>query len=115
MATLGNAVPWRDATRARPARNQNKPGYILPASIDLGHFLPYINEASGGDPMPRIKDFGGFQIWMYFEAENPPHFHVEGPDFSAKLRIDDLTVIAGSLRRWSAAGCGAGSPPTAPC
>ncbi len=58
--------------------------------------------------MPRIKDFGGFQIWMYFEDENPPHFHVEGPDFSAKLRIDDLTVIAGSLpamvrrrvRRW---------------
>lgn len=47
--------------------------------------------------MPQIKDFGEFQIWIFFEDEPPPHFHVRGPDVSAKIRIDDLTVIAGTL------------------
>jgi hypothetical protein len=34
---------------------------------------------------------------MYFEDENPPHVHVVGPDFAAKIRITDQAVYAGSL------------------
>jgi len=45
--------------------------------------------------MPTIKDFGAFRVYMYFEDHNPPHAHVIGPDFAAKMRIDDQTVFAG--------------------
>lgn len=34
---------------------------------------------------------------MYFEDENPPHVHVVGPDFEAKIRISDQAVYVGSL------------------
>ncbi len=59
--------------------------------------------------MPTIVDFGAYRIRMYFRDHNPPHFHVYGDDFAARLRIDDLTVIAGDapaavlrrVRRWA--------------
>ena len=47
--------------------------------------------------MPTIKDFGAFKIYIFFKDENPPHFHVVAADFAAKVRIDDLSVIAGRL------------------
>ena len=49
--------------------------------------------------MPTIKDFGNFKICMYFEDENPPHVHVVGSNFEAKIRIRDQAVYAGSLAR----------------
>jgi hypothetical protein len=45
--------------------------------------------------MPEIKRFSGFKIVMFFEDENPPHVHVTGPDFAAKVRLSDGEVIAG--------------------
>ncbi len=61
--------------------------------------------------MPKIHDFGGFSIKIYFRDHNPPHFHVVGPDFYAQVSIDDTRVLAGTLspkverqvRRWAAA------------
>ncbi len=47
--------------------------------------------------MPTIEDFGSFKIYMYFGDHNPPHIHVIGPDFSAKIRIDDADIFAGDL------------------
>ncbi|HBM13411.1 MULTISPECIES: DUF4160 domain-containing protein [unclassified Hwanghaeella] len=47
--------------------------------------------------MPTIADFGSFRIYMYFQDENPPHVHIIGPDFAAKLRLDDAVKIAGDL------------------
>ena len=47
--------------------------------------------------MPTVADFGAFKITMYFGDHNPPHFHVVSADFAAKVRIDDLTILAGSL------------------
>lgn len=47
--------------------------------------------------MPTVKDFGAFKIYMYFEDENPPHVHVVGPDFAAKMRIPDQVVFAGEV------------------
>lgn len=49
--------------------------------------------------MPTVKDFGAFKVVMYFEDHNPPHFHVIGPAFAAKVAIADLSVIAGDLPR----------------
>jgi len=47
--------------------------------------------------MPTIKDFGGYKITLYGEDHNPPHVHVIGPDFQAKVRIADAAVFAGSI------------------
>ena len=45
--------------------------------------------------MPEIKRFGGFKILMFFQDENPPHVHIMGADFAAKIRISTGEVLAG--------------------
>ena len=60
--------------------------------------------------MPEIKRFGGFKLLMFFQDENPPHVHVKGPDFAAKIRISDGRILVGKVpgkplreaRRWIA-------------
>ena len=60
--------------------------------------------------MPEIKRFGGFKLLMFFHDENPPHVHVKGADFAAKIRISDGGMLAGDApgrvlkqaRRWIA-------------
>jgi Domain of unknown function (DUF4160) len=47
--------------------------------------------------MPQIKRFSGFKLLMFFQDENPPHVHIKGPDFAAKMRIADGGLIAGQL------------------
>jgi hypothetical protein len=58
--------------------------------------------------MPELKRFGGFKLLMFFQDENPPHVHVKGANFAAKIRIADGEVLAGEVpnrvlrlaRRW---------------
>jgi Domain of unknown function (DUF4160) len=58
--------------------------------------------------MAEIKRFGGFKLLMFFQDENPPHVHVKGPDFAAKIRLSNGELIAGQApgkalrqaRRW---------------
>jgi hypothetical protein len=50
-----------------------------------------------GDRMPTVKDFGGYRVTLYAEDHNPPHVHVIGPDFQAKVRIADAKVFAGAI------------------
>jgi hypothetical protein len=58
--------------------------------------------------MPEIARFGGVKLLMFFQDENPPHVHVMGPDFAAKVRISNGDVLAGKVpnrvlrqsRRW---------------
>ena len=45
--------------------------------------------------MPQIKRFSGCKLLMFFQDENPPHVHIKGPDFAAKMRIADGGLIAG--------------------
>jgi hypothetical protein len=45
--------------------------------------------------MPEIKRFGGFRLLMFFQDENPPHVHIKGADFAAKLRISNGALLAG--------------------
>ncbi|MEQ9491815.1 MAG: DUF4160 domain-containing protein [Alphaproteobacteria bacterium] len=47
--------------------------------------------------MPTIKDFGGFRLFMYFGDHNPPHIHIVGVDFEAKMRLSDQSLLAGTL------------------
>jgi hypothetical protein len=46
--------------------------------------------------MPEIKRFGGFKLVMFFQDENPPHVHIRGAGFAAKVRISNGDVLAGS-------------------
>lgn len=58
--------------------------------------------------MPEIKRLGSFKLLMFFQDENPPHIHIKGADFAAKIRISDGEVLAGDApnralrqtRRW---------------
>lgn len=60
--------------------------------------------------MPEIKRFSGFKLLMFFQDENPPHVHIKGPDFGAKIRLSNGELIAGKApnkvlreaRRWIA-------------
>jgi hypothetical protein len=47
--------------------------------------------------MPTIADFGSYKITLYFADENPPHVHVIGTDFQAKVRIADAEVFVGAI------------------
>ena len=58
--------------------------------------------------MPEIKRFAGFKLVMFFQDENPPHVHIRGAGFAAKIRISNGNVLAGEApskmlrqaRRW---------------
>jgi len=47
--------------------------------------------------MPEIKRFGGFKLVMFFQDENPPHVHIRGAGFAAKVRISNGDVLAGAV------------------
>lgn len=47
--------------------------------------------------MPRLHSFGRCEVWMYYGDHNPPHFHVNAPDFQARVRITDLAIMSGTI------------------
>tara|TARA_R110002072_G_scaffold110772_1_gene238688 strand:- start:611 stop:865 length:255 start_codon:yes stop_codon:yes gene_type:complete len=47
--------------------------------------------------MPRLVQLPSCVIRMYFEDHNPPHVHVVGPDFEAKMTIADARLLKGAL------------------
>ena len=47
--------------------------------------------------MPRISEFYGIVIYMYFQDHNPPHFHAIYAEHEALIRIDTGEVIGGRL------------------
>ena len=76
--------------------------------LELGQFLPYIARVLAGARMPEVRRFGSFKLLMFFQDENPPHVHIKGADFAAKIRISDGDLLAGKApnkvlrqaRRW---------------
>lgn len=49
--------------------------------------------------MPRISEFFGIIIKMFYNDHNPPHFHAEYGEFEAIYTIDTIEVLRGSLPR----------------
>ncbi len=47
--------------------------------------------------MPRIAEFDGVVLTMYFGDHNPLHFHARYGEHEALLAIDDLQVLRGHL------------------
>lgn len=47
--------------------------------------------------MPEICRFYGIVITMYFADHSPPHFHAEYAEYEARIAIENLTVVSGTL------------------
>ena len=47
--------------------------------------------------MPRISEFFGISIYMYYNDHPPPHFHAIYGQFEATVRIDSIDILEGSL------------------
>lgn len=47
--------------------------------------------------MPKISEFFGIAIYMYFDDHPPPHFHAQYAEFEAHIRIEDGSVMRGKL------------------
>jgi hypothetical protein len=47
--------------------------------------------------MPRISEFLGISIYMYFEDHPPAHFHAHYAEFEVVIQIDDLSVRRGTV------------------
>ena len=52
--------------------------------------------------MPRLSEFYGIAIYMYFVDHNPPHFHAIYAEHEALVNIDDGSLIGGDLPRTAA-------------
>lgn len=47
--------------------------------------------------MPKISEFFGISIYMYFREHGPPHFHARYAGQEALIGIEDLSVLRGEL------------------
>jgi hypothetical protein len=47
--------------------------------------------------VPRISEFLGIYIYMYFSDHNPPHFHAIYGQFDAEFAIGDGKLLAGAF------------------
>jgi len=52
--------------------------------------------------VPRLSEFYGIVIYMYFADHNPPHFHAIYAEHEALIRISDGLTIRGDLPRTAA-------------
>jgi len=47
--------------------------------------------------MPRISQFYGIIIFMFYDDHNPPHFHARYADYEAQISITNPKIIRGYL------------------
>ena len=53
--------------------------------------------------MPRVSEFYGIVIAMYYNDHAPPHFHAKYGEHEATFRIDPHEPLEGALPRRAAA------------
>ncbi len=47
--------------------------------------------------MPKLSEFFGIAIYMYWGDHGPPHFHARYGREKASIAIEDLSILAGGL------------------
>ena len=47
--------------------------------------------------MPKISEFFGISIYIYYREHQPPHFHAIYGDDEALISIDSLALLEGKL------------------
>ena len=68
----------------------------------------FSGRGAGSEFIGAARRFGAFKLLMFFQDENPPHVHITGRDFAAKIRLANGELIAGDApnrvlaeaRRW---------------
>lgn len=50
-----------------------------------------------GSCVPKIAEFFGISIYVYWGDHGPPHFHARYAGSKASITIEGLSVLAGSL------------------
>ena len=55
-----------------------------------------VRTGSHDSPVPRISEFYGIVIAMYYAEHGVPHFHAVYAGQDASVAIDSLEVLAGS-------------------
>ncbi|MDD2870480.1 MAG: DUF4160 domain-containing protein [Candidatus Gracilibacteria bacterium] len=46
---------------------------------------------------PKLSEFFGVSIYVYWNDHNPPHFHVIYKDFNCYISINELKILEGNL------------------
>jgi len=49
--------------------------------------------------MPKISEFFGITIAMFYNDHEPPHFHAIYGEYKATFSIEDLRILEGKLPR----------------
>jgi len=49
--------------------------------------------------LPRISQFFGIMIYMYYNDHLPPHFHAKHAEHEVLIRIDTLAILRGEFPR----------------
>lgn len=52
--------------------------------------------------MPRISEFYGISIYMYYRDHEPPHFHAIYAEHDAEIEISNAEILDGELPRRAA-------------
>jgi hypothetical protein len=47
--------------------------------------------------LPKISEFFGIAIYIYWREHPPPHFHAKYAGDEVLIRIDDLSILEGSV------------------
>jgi hypothetical protein len=47
--------------------------------------------------VPRVSEFFGIAIYMYYREHPPPHFHAVYGGSEAVISIEDVSVLEGNL------------------
>lgn len=53
--------------------------------------------AFGGQDLPKLSEFFGIAIYMYYREHQPPHFHAIYGGDEVLVAIETLSIIAGSM------------------
>ena len=49
--------------------------------------------------MPRISEFYGIMIYMYYDDHAPPHFHAIYAEYEAEIEAESGRILRGRLAR----------------
>ena len=47
--------------------------------------------------MPKIPEFLGIAIYMYYRDHNPAHFHARYGEEEVQIAVEDLSILRGSV------------------
>jgi len=87
MPGLGDAVCQR-REGYRPYRDTTPKRYLLGRHVEAWR---------GEEGLPKISEFFGIAIYIYWREHPPPHFHARYAGDEVLISIDDLSVLEGSV------------------